>query len=476
MFNDSLNLKDNRQIVLINTDYSFLNFYINDLTNNYIKSFKDFNNKLKEIESNPFLNKNNLTEIKEITFKNIKVINTIKYFLRNRHINRNYEYPITEDLHFNKLSSYDSEDIIHIKDSVNRRYWSFYYKDLINIIKTSIKNNEDNFPNPLNPKNPYTNQIFTISNLYKIYSKINNYDLPLEVYLYYKNNFNKRLMLVNHWIYFVKSACKNYVKNMNDIEFLNELIGALKGYLNPKQYDWEKIKDDKNMREKFENIVIKINLSENTYFSDKELEDIKKELLSIIQINSYKRIYKKVQKKFIIEKSANFINQTINEEMQNKYMQGGVFVFGGNEKYREVKSILEEIITKIEGCDNTENIEKSEEITHNESENINSANVDSNIETLRFHIGVNNRNLNRNERRRLRRRRRERNRRSSTNNRINIYDTESESADSDIIIENEDIFSPRSYTNNGTNTEENYLDNEIDNLFNIFENTTENSR
>ena len=139
MFNASFNFKDKRQIVLINTDDSFLNFYINDLTNNYIKSFAGFYNKLKEIESNPFLSKNNLTAIKENAFKNIKFINTIKNFLRNRYINRNYEYPITEDLHFTKLSSYDPEEIIHIKDSNNRRYWSFHYKDLINIIKTKLK-------------------------------------------------------------------------------------------------------------------------------------------------------------------------------------------------------------------------------------------------------------------------------------------------------------------------------------------------
>ena len=236
------------------------------------------------------------------------------------------------------------------------------------------------------------------------------------------------------------------------------------------------------MRKNFEKIVIKINLSENTYFSDKESEGIKEELLSIIQINSYKRVYKRAQRKFIIEKSADFINREMNEDTNNRYMQNGIFVFGGNENYRAVESILEDIITKIEGENDTEkadNTENTEEITHNETENINSVNVDSNIETLSFHIGVNNSNLNHNERAILRRRRRrERNRRSSRNNRriVNIYDTELEEIDSDTILDNEDDISPISYTNNGTNTEENYFNVEINDLFNIFENSTENTR
>ena len=462
MFN-SFNFKLNKQVVLLTAEEPFLNIYINELTNHYLKSLKDFHNKLKDIQENKFVNLDNFNKIKEITFQNIKIINIIKKYLNKKSFDINYDYPIKDDLHFNKLSLYNSNEIINIKDSFNKRYWSFYYKDLISIIKTSLNNNEDNFPNPLVPKNPYTNQNFTISNLYKIYSILNNYDLPLELILYYKNNFNRRIMLSNHWMYFVKKACQNYIRNMNDIEFLNELKYNLSNYLKHRQYDWNKIENDKNARDNFEKLLIKINLSDNCYFNEKEIKDIKNELLTIINNNFYRRSILKSKRSFVIESSFNYINRNLNHEMNDNYMEDGIFMFGGNQRYREIRSVLTEIIDQIENENNNQIENENNNQIENENNNQNvfvslPENIQSsdNLNNLSFSIGSNtNRNLsrrNRLERRRRRRMNRTVNRRNVVLSTYNHFqDNNSENNSESEIIE-DTIY----YENDNTNLQENY--------------------
>ena len=256
-------------------------------------------------------------------------------------------------------------------------------------------------------------------------------------------------MVLNHWMYFVKNACRNYIRNMNEIEFLNELHCNISNYLKPRQYDWNKIKNDKNVRDIFEKLVIKINLSDNCYVSDKEIRDIRQELLSIIENNSYKRSIIKSKKKFLVESSFNYISGAISQEINDKYMEDGIFIFGGNQRYREVRSILNEIISQIEN----ENNDQNEVVIP--SERVESV---DNSNNSYFSIGIHtNRNLSRRDRLERRRRRRRINRSVNRNNVLsstdnNFIDNESENNTSESEIIDDTIH----YENDDTNFQENY--------------------
>jgi hypothetical protein len=491
MFNFNVNkentwssFEDNK--LLIKTDSIFVDNYVSATIKNYHISLKDSLSYLNELKKNPFVNDKTMESIIDCVYKNIRLIQILKKNIRNKKPKIKYESPINEDLHFNKLSSYNKDEIINVKDSNNNRYWSFHYKDIINIIKNSILNNEDNFPSPLVPKNPYTNQEFTIENLYKIYFIINKYDLPLELNLYYKNNFNLKNMLYNHWMYFVKQACQNFIKNLNDMEFNIELKYALKNYVKAKDYDWNKMQTDKNLRNNFQKIVIRINLYDNIYCDENIIQEIKKDMLSIIDNNSYKKNKIRRKKIFKITDNDNLNTKIdLNDPKFENYVQDGIFMFGGNEKYRQVKLILDELISRVcylEG----ETEEKNENDEKNNENEVESTNL--------FNIGISTPQSSRSRRsrtsRRSRRSRRLRNR--NTSSRVDRVINESVSSTSLSELDNsendynsdfesnEEIFRiERNYSSAGTNTEypitSSVIQHNIDNITQEDTDTTLNS-
>ena len=191
MFSFNLNQGNNSETsLLVKTNPPQIYYYVLNLINNYHISLKDLFININDLSENVFVSKEMFNTITESVYENIRLIYLFKLLIKKSIHKQVYKYPINEDLHFNKLSIYQENEIINVKDSLNHIYWSFYYKDIINIIKNSIINNEDNFPNPMIPRNPYTNQEFSIGNLYKIFNVIIKYDLPLELIIYYKKNFN----------------------------------------------------------------------------------------------------------------------------------------------------------------------------------------------------------------------------------------------------------------------------------------------
>ena len=123
------------------------------------------------------------------------------------------KFDITEDLELNEFSNLKEEHkILLLEDNV---IYMFNVKNLIKIIINGLTHNEDLCCTPIKIKNPYTNNFFKKSTLYKIYFKIKdtNIVMPELFYLFFKSEFQLNVFLMNY-----ESNVKNYlIKNFHTV-------------------------------------------------------------------------------------------------------------------------------------------------------------------------------------------------------------------------------------------------------------------
>ena len=121
------------------------------------------------------------------------------------------KYDINEDLELTNFSNIkERHKILLLEDNV---IYKFNVKNLIKIIINGLTNNEDLCCIPIKIKNPYTNNFFKKSSLYKIYFKIKetNIVIPELFYLFFKSEFEIKIFLMNY-----ESNIKSYlIKNFN---------------------------------------------------------------------------------------------------------------------------------------------------------------------------------------------------------------------------------------------------------------------
>ena len=137
------------------------------------------------------------------------------------------KFDINEDLELTEFSNIkDQHKILLLEDNV---VYIFNVKNLIKIIVNSLTNNEDLCCIPIKIKNPYTNNFFKKSSLYKIYFKIQqtNIVIPELFYLFFKSDFEIKVFLM-----YYESNIKNYlIKNFNTtltdeekLEYIKDLV------------------------------------------------------------------------------------------------------------------------------------------------------------------------------------------------------------------------------------------------------------
>lgn len=324
--NNFLINNNNETLNLIKHDVYLFNFHLNTIFKNYNFSTEYIINCFQKLEKSLFLSKEDISAIKENVYKNIQVLQIIKKYIRLKYEKKYFSYPIEQDLSLNELNTYHNKDIIHIKDHNNKTFWSFYYKDLIQIIQKQLLYQEQAFPMPNKPKNPYTNQCFTKDNLYKIFSKINNYQLPLELRIFYESDFDLKKMLSGHYYYFCKKTCKDYIKNLDKHELYKEIQYSILTYIGEgREINWVKICSDQNLREKFEKVLFDI-FDVSSTITDKEIE---KNLHSILVDNKYYKLIRGLRsinsvETEIINPYNNNINENENTQNTNIYINSDI--------------------------------------------------------------------------------------------------------------------------------------------------------
>jgi hypothetical protein len=123
-----------------------------------------------------------------------------------------YPFIVTDDLLLNPIdvNNYSINTHIIIQDS---KKYAFNIQDLCNIIESALGNASMFFPEPLRPKNPYNNNVFSDCDLYNIYFKMKYSTRKISTlfHLYFLDNFDNNKFLINNELYLRDNAIKRFV-------------------------------------------------------------------------------------------------------------------------------------------------------------------------------------------------------------------------------------------------------------------------
>ena len=231
--NKFLNIIEYPDKILYQTILKCIN-YLYTKNNNYINfiSFNIFMNNNKSNIDNPFLSnehklflKNYIENVNKKLYLIFKVIFKWKCFIKNKYKNKLLN---NKDLFLDKI---DFNKCIYVY--INKKTYLFSINDIINIINTSLFNYKYNELEPLCMKNPYTNCIFSIPILYKIYNQLSKYiDMNDYNYIYELMicEFNIDLYLEYNYKLVLDLSFDNFFNNLKFDDKLNLFIEFIQLY------------------------------------------------------------------------------------------------------------------------------------------------------------------------------------------------------------------------------------------------------
>jgi len=175
---------------------------------------------LKELDDNIFINESLKLQLQEIF---CKIQKTYYSFSKLAYIWRykTSKILVDNDLSLNPIDINKKNVFVLFQN--NSRYL-FTTNDLINIINTNLSNSPNFFCNPLWPKNPYNNILFSNADFYNIYFflKFKVYNVPLLLELFFKSNFNLTDFAFHNECVIRSFKIDNYVKSSdNDTLYKN---------------------------------------------------------------------------------------------------------------------------------------------------------------------------------------------------------------------------------------------------------------
>lgn len=134
------------------------------------------------------------------------------------------------DLYFNNLKDLNKSIVIKLYDSNNKILYYFRKSDLLTIIMECLLYSPDFFCEPKPIKNPYTNEIFSKSQLYNIYFSIKDspYIVPPLFTNFFLVDFDFKLFQENNEAYIRDIALKNYLKSASRQSKINYILMMLK--------------------------------------------------------------------------------------------------------------------------------------------------------------------------------------------------------------------------------------------------------
>lgn len=107
-----------------------------------------------------------IMENKEVFYRSQRLYHILLRFVNSCKMKKIKTYDVEWDL---RMMPFESTTKIYLAEGSKKYPFSIY--DLLNIISTSLLQQNNMFPQPRFPKNPYTNIDFRTNNLYKIYIK-----------------------------------------------------------------------------------------------------------------------------------------------------------------------------------------------------------------------------------------------------------------------------------------------------------------
>jgi hypothetical protein len=144
----------------------------------------------------------------------------------------NKKQPInTSDLQLNTLDMVFFNEYINYVDYKNRQHYLFTVKDFTSLIYTNLENcyTYDLVPQPLDIKNPYTNNIFTKEELIDIHLKYSRLtDIPLIWNMYINCGYDVDVFRETHYDYLLNLCIPSFVDKLEELDILYYLEDIFK--------------------------------------------------------------------------------------------------------------------------------------------------------------------------------------------------------------------------------------------------------
>ena len=177
--------------------------------------------------NNGFLSRQNIDYLEKyildlikLLFNLYKVLYKWKLFIKNKYKNNVVN---TEDLCMNKI---DINNKIEVYENKKTYYFSYY--DIEQLFNTSLLNHNYENPKPINIKNPYTNCLFSKSNIYHIINQLNSNNNIIK--LFKKSYLDLNIFLDKNYDILLKESLTEYYDDMTFKERVCYLIEYLEYY------------------------------------------------------------------------------------------------------------------------------------------------------------------------------------------------------------------------------------------------------
>jgi len=207
------------------------------------------------------------------TFSKLTIIrhflNKHVYSTLNKRKNKEINIVNNQDLQFNDINNYD-KNIIKFEN--NSKIYQFRISEILAIYKFAVYNINSDYiiPEPIIPKNPYTNEELTLRQQYIIYDKILDYyckigkSLP-EHYILMKNSyFTIDKFKKKYYCYLIYKCAVTETNNLSDDDWFMNIDNYLGEY---DHYCRICLKKTKNVRKIFSGILELFVLNEHDVFS-----------------------------------------------------------------------------------------------------------------------------------------------------------------------------------------------------------------
>lgn len=145
---------------------------------------------------------------------------------------------ITTDLLMNDINLNKKSTCICLLHE-NKKYW-FLFRDIANLMVTSLSNSSNLFSCPLPVKNPYNNVYFQKSHLYTMYFALltSSLRIPEIIHGFFYCNFNISELLVNYEHVIRQNTLERYITNLPEDMALESIMKMIDFYNEgmPKKY------------------------------------------------------------------------------------------------------------------------------------------------------------------------------------------------------------------------------------------------
>lgn len=212
---------------------TFLTLICSDICNTNKKEKSGFISIYKRLNTyvinNVFCSEEQKVSILDDLYEFKKTMNILRRFIVRLKWKHAKVYDCDTDLCLNPLSNLRENQTIKLLQ--NRTIYTFSIYDMKKLFTMGLMNNDNLYYEPRLPKNPYTNVVFSVYELYIISKYLkNNTQLPAYIHSFIENDFDLDKFIIYNQPLLIEKTVKSYVSTLSKIVKYSKIMDLFKKY------------------------------------------------------------------------------------------------------------------------------------------------------------------------------------------------------------------------------------------------------